>query len=122
MSLANIFLCVALAVGALSFIYFARVVIREPDQRALLVGSKPGEYFNFIVTIPLVVLLVVGSYHVRVAAAVCLVVVMAFLAAYQHRWLVARGAKRTFLNGLLVSSLGFVLAIASFAGSMVFGV
>lgn len=121
MSLANIFLCVALAIGALSFGYFARVVTREPDQRALLVGSKPGKYFNFIVTIPLIVVLVIGSYPFRVAAAVCLIVVMVFLAAYQHRWLVARGAKRTFLNGLRVSSIGFVLAIASFAGSMVLG-
>jgi hypothetical protein len=88
----------------------------------LLVGSKPGKYFNFIVAFPLVIVLVVGSYPFRVAAAVCVIAVIAFLAAYQHKWLVSHGAKRAFLNGLLVSSIGFGVAIALFAGSMVLGV
>jgi hypothetical protein len=121
MSFANILLSVALVVGALSFVYFFRLVTREPDQRALLVGSKPGKYVNVVVTVPLVVALAFGSFPIRVAAAACLFPAILFLAVYQHRWLLARGAKRAFLNRLLVSSVGFSLAIASFAGAMVLG-
>ena len=121
MSLANILLSIAFVVGALSFVYFFRLTTREPDQGALLVRSNPGKYVNLVVIVPLVFALVFGSFQVRVAAAACFFPAILFLAAYQRRWLRAHGANRAFLNRLLVSSVGFGLAIASFAGSMVLG-
>jgi hypothetical protein len=121
MSLANILLGIAVIVGGLSFVYFARLMQRMPTQRALLTGSKPGKYVNFIVVIPAALTLVFGSFPIRVVAAACLLLAILGLAVYQHRWLRAHGAEPAFLRQLLVSSLGFGLAVTSFAGSMVLG-
>lgn len=122
MSLANILLGIAVIVGVLSFVYFARLMQRMPTQRALLTGSKPGKYVNFIVVVPAVLALAFGSFPIRVVAAACLLLAILGLAVYQHRWLRAHGAERAFLRQLVVSSVGFGLAVTSFAGSMVLGV
>lgn len=121
MSLANVLLAIAVVVGVLSFVYFARLMQRMPNQRALFTGSKPGKYINFFVVIPCIIALVFGSFPIRVVAAVCLLSAVVGLAVYQHRWLRVHGAERAFLRHLLVSSAGFVLALTSFAGSMVLG-
>lgn len=121
MSLANILLSVALVVGAPSFVYFFRLMKQEPDESALLVKSRPGKLVNLIVTVPIICALVFGAFSLRIVAAACLFPAILFLALFQRQWLLRHGAKPAFLNRLLISSVGFGLAIALFAGAMVLG-
>lgn len=121
MSPANILLGITMILAALSFIAFFRLMAREPDQRALVTGSKPGKLINFLVIVPLICILAFGPETARLIAAVAIFPAMLFLSSLQRRWLLTRGASRTFLNSLMVSSVGFGLSVAAFAGAMILG-
>jgi hypothetical protein len=120
-SQANALLLTAALLGVVFFAYFFKLMSSAPEQRALLVGSKPGKLINFAVTVPLILLLVLGPQAAKIWAAAALFPVMLFITWRQHRWLLAHGAQPAFVRRLSVVSVIGGIAMAVLVGAMVAG-
>lgn len=121
MSPPNILLIIAGVLGAVFFFSFYRLMSREPEQRALVIGSQPSKVVDFVVTIPLVLLLVFGPAQAKIFAAAAIFPAMLILTWHQRRWLIAHGARRTFVNRLSIVSAMGGLALAAFASALILG-
>ena len=121
MSLANILLMAAAALGAIFVLLFFRLISGlEPEQRKLLADSKPGKVVNVLTALP-VLLLVFGPPNYRVIAAGAFIVGILIMTWVQHRWLLAHGAKPELTSRLLLLSGASLLALTAFSGSMILG-
>lgn len=121
MQIENVLATVSACVGATSLYVYFRLFARDPEQSALIAKSKPGAVVNFLTTVPLLCLLMLGSPSTKVFASVAVLPVMLLLSWHNRRWLLANGADRAFVNRLLLPSALGAIALAVFVAAGLLG-